>query len=72
MWVPEVEPKASPRDFTFYRITGGIFEPELVIVKNAPGAIYAFKILASMGHDPRKYDIMSIGEFSPFPDDYEN
>jgi hypothetical protein len=71
-WKPEDEPKASPRDFTFYRITGGIFEPDLIKVKRAEGAVYAFKKLAEMGYDPRKYDIMSIGSFSEFPDDYEN
>lgn len=66
------EPKASPRDFVFYRITGGIFEPELVTVGKADGAVRAYKRLAEMGYDPRRYDIMSIGKFSEFPDDYEN
>jgi hypothetical protein len=68
----EDEPTASPRDFTFYRIRGGIFEPDLVVVTDAPGAVHAYKKLASMGYDPRKYDIMRIGPFSEFPDDYEN
>jgi len=71
-WEPEDEPRASPRDFTFYRITGGIFEPDLVEVKDAAGAVYAFKRLAELGYDPRKYDIMKIGHFSEFPDDFEN
>lgn len=70
-YVTPDEPKASPRTFTFYRITGGIYEPDLVTVVDAPGAVHAYKILASMGHDPRKYDIMRIGKFVETPDDYE-
>lgn len=66
------EPTASPRDFIFYRIKAGIFDPELVTVEDAPGAVHAYKLLAAMGYDPRQYDIMRIGKFSEFPDDYEN
>lgn len=65
------EPKASPRDFVFYRILAGIYEPELVTVEQASGAVHAYKRLAEMGYDPRKYDIMNIGKFSELPDDYE-
>jgi hypothetical protein len=43
-----------------------------VEVKRVAGAVYAFKKLAEMGYDPRKYDIMRIGNFSELPDDYEN
>ena len=72
VYEPAGEPGASPRTFKFYRILGGIFEPDYVIVEDAPGAVHAYKKLAAMGYDPRKYDIMSIGPFSEFPDNYEN
>lgn len=65
------EPKASPRNFVFYRILAGIYEPELVTVEQANGAVHAYKRLAEMGYDPRKYDIMRIGKFVETPDDYE-